>query len=371
MTATKVLASRRFDLLQIFRGWAALLVILVHASGISSEKHGTPFLGGFFAMGNAGVDFFFVLSGFLIFHIHRQDFGKPERLRIYLRKRFVRIFPIYWVVSLLVIPAYFLVSHFGQGDETRPSVIFNSIFLLPMERSPILVAGWSLRHEILFYFWLALLIGIRRRWARPIIATWIVGVLVSVWLSLGTVHRFSNPVMHLLWWPQNIEFIMGCVAAFIMPELPTRVFTRPFCIALLIGSLLGFLATGFFSGPLLSLARSEHVLLFGSLSFVIVVTSTHIDNNEFLGTSIRNALPFRFSCYLGNASYSIYLLHGPTLSILFKIADACGIMTTPGGLWVTPIAFALAVSVGCLFHSCVEQPLLGLLGRVRAQQPVS
>lgn len=365
MSSSTNIESYKFELLQIFRGWAALLVILVHASAIVSTQHHSDFMGGFFLMGNAGVDFFFVLSGFLIFHIHRNDFGNPARLGIYAWKRLSRIFPVYWVVSLAILPVYFYVSKYGQGDETDPWVIFNSLFLLPMARSPMLVAGWSLRHELLFYFWFALLIGLNRRWSIPIITLWVVGVIVSVILSIGSAHRFTNPVMHLLWWPQNFEFIIGCAAAFIMPKLSVAIFTRSVCLSLMFFGVIAFLATGFFTGPLLDLARSEHVLCFGLISFVIIVTSTLLEYRHSLTVFWRNKPPFRFFCYLGTASYSIYLVHGPILSVLFKVAGAYNLIPVYGGNWVTASIFIITIAVGCLFHAMVERPMMGFLTRNR------
>ncbi len=58
---------------------------------------------------------------------------------------------------------YFVVGGYGQGDETRPGVILGSLLLVPMTRAPILVAGWSLVHEMLFYLLVWTLIAVRGR----------------------------------------------------------------------------------------------------------------------------------------------------------------------------------------------------------------
>ncbi len=60
---------------------------------------------GLFAFGHAGVDFFFVLSGFIILHVHAGDIGRPVRLGHYLQRRFTRVYPFYWVVFLLALLA--------------------------------------------------------------------------------------------------------------------------------------------------------------------------------------------------------------------------------------------------------------------------
>ena len=108
----------RFSLLQIFRGWAAILVLLIHASYIAAGQHGMPIAGNFFTMGNAGVDFFFVLSGFLITHLHLGDIGRREKLNSYVRKRFVRGAP-YLLACYAGNPASFFSSFRAWGKVTR------------------------------------------------------------------------------------------------------------------------------------------------------------------------------------------------------------------------------------------------------------
>ena len=113
----------RLDSLQVFRGVAALLVVLHHAGTFSVGHFGAPFLGNALDWGASGVDFFFVLSGFIIYFIHRPDLGRPERLRGFALKRLVRVYPIYWVACGVVIPLYFLSPGMGPGYARDPGAI--------------------------------------------------------------------------------------------------------------------------------------------------------------------------------------------------------------------------------------------------------
>ena len=362
-TKTKI----NFSLLQIFRGWAAILVILTHATGISSSKHGASFLGDFFEMGNAGVDFFFVLSGFLICFIHRKDFGHPDRLRSYLKKRAVRIFPIYWLVTLIILPVYFLVPGYGQGDETHLSVIVGSLLLFPLERAPILVAGWSLRHEILFYFLFALLIGFRGKWVWALLGAWVVGVIVSLACSVGQDFRGAfpdlSPWQHVIWWPQNVEFFVGAVAAVYVTSPRAVRPSRGVCFWGLLLALVGFLLCGVIIPGIVSLQSAVHILVYGGLSFCIVVFSTLIDLRGGLSTRVVGSAGYRLMQYFGDASYSVYLVHGPALSVLFKVAGSQGYFQKFSTQLITPLIIILTLSVGCLFHSLVERPLLKAVRR--------
>jgi exopolysaccharide production protein ExoZ len=77
-------AERRLQVVQVFRGAAALLVVLFHATSIDKSYLQHEFLADFFMFGYGGVDFFFVLNGFVIVLAHGRDVGVPDRLRPYL-----------------------------------------------------------------------------------------------------------------------------------------------------------------------------------------------------------------------------------------------------------------------------------------------
>jgi exopolysaccharide production protein ExoZ len=62
--------------------------------------------------------------------------------------------------------------------------------------------------------------------------------------------------------------------------------------------------------------------------------------------------------FLGDASYSIYLVHGPILSLLFKVAVSRGWVAQISPLLVTTAIVILTTAAGCLFHRVVERPLL-------------
>ena len=131
--------------LEFGRGCAAIGVLLTH---IHEYLLPTPtFL---YPLGEWGVAFFFVLSGFVIHHVHAQDINVTNHAQIFAWRRFVRIFPTYWVVLAAVL---FLRQHLGNPahatDVTLPFLISNFL-LLPAGKLYIGVA-WTLRHELFFY----------------------------------------------------------------------------------------------------------------------------------------------------------------------------------------------------------------------------
>ena len=145
------LKTQKLYSLQAYRGIAAMLVLFYHATGMSRKVFSHAFLGNMFAFGYSGVDFFFVLSGFIILQMHHQDLGNPARWRTYALKRFIRLFPIYWLIMLVMILCLFINPHVGQAYYRNFVVIVKSLFLIPQQCSAILGVSWTLCHEAWFY----------------------------------------------------------------------------------------------------------------------------------------------------------------------------------------------------------------------------
>ena len=103
--------SVQLTTLQGVRGASALMVVLFHATGMVKAMPSVFRYA--FAWGYCGVDFFFVLSGFILLYVHYGQIGHPEKLRSYLGKRYSRIFPAYWSVLAFVIPTCLLVERDG------------------------------------------------------------------------------------------------------------------------------------------------------------------------------------------------------------------------------------------------------------------
>ena len=105
--------------------FAAVLVVLDHATitlGMTRYFDMVLF-DGLFGSGRYGVDFFFVLSGFIICYAHWDDIASnsinsaPRVIR-FAKRRFVRIYPTYWLVFLItIIPLYFITTQFH--DDIR------------------------------------------------------------------------------------------------------------------------------------------------------------------------------------------------------------------------------------------------------------
>jgi len=108
------MAKHQVQSLQVFRGFAALAVVSHHAALSTNGFVGTlpePFTT-FFNMGHFGVDFFFVLSGFIIMYVHMDDNCTPTALQRYTFKRLSRIYPAYLPVGVALLVLYALIPDF-------------------------------------------------------------------------------------------------------------------------------------------------------------------------------------------------------------------------------------------------------------------
>jgi exopolysaccharide production protein ExoZ len=330
--------DRKLDSLQSLRGMAAMLVVLFHASGmIGSEAYGDrTVFGDFFSWGHSGVQLFFVISGFIILYVYRNDIGRPETFKKYAIKRFVRIYPVYWVVLVPLIALYFAIPQFGTGAETELSVIVGSIFLVGTA-PPILTVAWTLFHEILFYAIFGLMI-LNRGLGMIAMVIWFIGCV------LGPTYVFA---------PINLLFLFGMVAALVALR-PEKV---PALTCLLFGAS-GFMAVGVAEWlGWFEPSDPPSTLLYGLTALLVVIGSVRLEQEG------KMTIP-RSTSFVGDASYSIYLVHYPVIVMGVKFWGGM-----PEHLLFTVVVMAAALA-GIALHLLIERPLLAFTTRISVSLPL-
>lgn len=338
--------NKRLDFLQIFRGLAALLVLFHHTDDILSNHHNYHYFGGIFEPGWSGVDFFFVLSGFIIYYIHYKDIGKPNAFKPFIQKRFIRVYPMTWLVVIPIIPMFFLFPGFGDpGVQTNPWVILKQLFLFPQERV-VLDVSWTLSHEILFYLLFGLLIISGRTIVKTVIGIWILLTL----LSMVNIINFESWGLNFLISPFHIEFVFGCIAAYVYLNYNLK---KSSMYILVFGVLL-FISTWVLRLlEILPKYQVESILLFGTSSFFIVLGSVYISINKTNWSKIF--------LFIGDASFSIYLTHFPAISLLNKMFATLGLYEKLGYFLATSIIIAITLIIGCIAYQLIEKQLLKVL----------
>jgi peptidoglycan/LPS O-acetylase OafA/YrhL len=195
--------SRRLECLEAARGVAAVTVVFYHVARHVEKMSGIAVWSVLFQFGHSGVDLFFVISGFIILHVHSGDVGQPHRLTHYINRRLTRIYPTYWVALAITIAMGALGGH-GWPDGWK---LFNSALLLPSNEEPLLGVAWTLVHEMVFYTVFTVLI-LNRLVGQLIFAMWLIFISLT---NLGFLADWRIPSS--LFSTYNIEFFMGMAVA--------------------------------------------------------------------------------------------------------------------------------------------------------------
>lgn len=299
--------------------------------------------------GEAGVAFFFVLSGFIIHYIHRQDFNQPQKLLHYLRKRAIRIYPTYLIIFISV---FALAKAIPSLRDTMPSdiaVLVKSVLLLPQDSksvggtgAPVLAVAWSLQYEILFYA--AFATALINRWIFYLVATiYMINFLIEPAFAPYDFPRsfFAN---HLI-----LLFGMGIAASVAVKSR----FRFPYAGWLAIISSLAFVTVALFvtqhretyQKPLFDLA-------YGFISAFLIFALARYESEAKREISVK-----RFGV-LGDSSYALYLIHFPLVSVLSKVT----VVVLPMNIFGVCVAFLSLVSgsaiAAVMFNLLIERPIL-------------
>lgn len=285
----------------MLRGIAAVGVVALHALGAQA--------------GAAGVDLFFVISGFII--------GKVmvgQTAMSFLAARFWRIFPFYWVCSL---PWLYVAWATHQLEAGRTIA---SLSLWPVATSqfgePYLTQAWSLCYEMLFYYSAAFALVTRK-------GRWLIAAFFPI-LALNLAH--PSVLAGFLGYPLILDFIMGLAVGKV--QLDDRIGAS----ALGLGALLVLTVPASYfvhhTVGISDFSTLRRVVVWGVPSAMIV----------YGALSLERFATFRPLVLLGDASYAIYLTHG--IGILIGGHNLGGLV--------------LAVAIGLAAHFLIEKPLLRL-----------
>ncbi len=284
--------KKKIETVEIGRGIAALLVVFFHATEITKLN---KFLGqetfeNFWIFGHSGVDFFFVLSGFVIYLSAYRMLRDNKNIFQYLKARFLRIYPPYIIICSILLPIgiYFFHHEICFWDA------FKDFILYPRAESPFLPVAWSLKHEIFFYILFSIFfINIRLGWM--VFLSWTFFIIIYNIFNL----HFS-PETDLIFNDFNLEFLFGLLIGRLYYKRYN--FKKFFFI---VGVLI-FFGTGISEWLNISLRNKKYFhLLYGLGAMLSIMGLLSIEKNF---RKINNKLKI-FFLKLGSASYSIYLVH--------------------------------------------------------------
>lgn len=284
--------------LQISRAVAALLVVMHHAAQATKDFLSMPdLIYDLLNLGRFGVDYFFVLSGFIIAYSTQKLKPTLRDARKYMMSRGIRIYIPYLPISLSMIAVLLLLPSLSQSTRDGFSWI-GSLFLLPSNAGTALAVAWSLQYEMIFY----ILFGVCFFAFKNIryIYLWLIPILIV--LLFFEVPRWVNFLVGI----RNVEFLFG-VAAYQL-FIAQRFFRYRYCLVAL-----GLISVATFCALYLrqEIALAIYPLCgfgFACILLGIAYIERHIDFSQY-----------RIFAFLGAASYSIYLMHGPAMSVLVRL----------------------------------------------------
>lgn len=333
--------------LQVFRGLAALGVLVYHACLFTERKTQQVLLGGWYHFGELGVDFFFVLSGFIISFIHGAELGRQEFAPRYLYRRFFRVYPLLFILTSVKLGLELVAWQRGGGVVPDPSRILSSYLLLPAPEGmmPIITAAWTLTHEALFYalFLLALVLG-----RRPAL------ILLSLWMLAITLTNLLGAKLcglpRLICDAHNVEFVFGIVACACFQ----RRHAWNWNVAGLMTAAVAFLSLGAWAyDPIQGMDQSLKVRLLLGAAFALIILAAGVWEQ-----GLKSQPWPKWACWFGDASYSIYLGHSMILLALIS----AGARLAPDSLAMRYAVAAgsclLALAACGLLWRLVERPLL-------------
>ena len=346
---------------QFLRFLAAFLVVLYHTAQhvrMSGASLG-PLFTAAEATGFAGVDVFFVISGFIMVYTTRSQSGAPASLE-FLKRRLARIYSGYWPFFILaaVVFAWARPEHFAAANLVK------SFLLWPAPLDQVLLdVSWTLSYEMYFYlaFGAMVVLGAATR-------TWILaGIFLLItaynllrhfaWHDFSPEQYYYNTFYDLfLTSPFLIEFFAGALLAIAIQSGAGR----HGWLLLAIG-VLGFTAAGMVNAFIFDgkIEQGFHVvprvLWFGAPSVFLIWGLVNLERSGLVAAR-------RFSLAAGGASYAIYLSHTILLVATMKLGLNAGLRGIPD-LAVQSIFLlysALIVTLCIYYYKKAERPLHGL-----------
>ena len=316
---------RKIQWLEALRGLAALWVLLHHGMQSTGNLIGHTGLNfKIFANGYMGVDFFFVLSGFIIAMSSDRLVSTGRGFREYFTARSIRIYIPYLPVVIAMLVLYTFFPRMSEGSRASISVV-TSLTLLPTNLPPALSVAWTLVHEIIFYAIFSLFF-ISRKALEGFLTLWTISI-IAVWFSGMELSIFSRYFLS----PINLCFVLGVVTYWATKR---EINKGAGVVALVFGLVL--------VGSQAWAAEPNRVMI--ACGFVALIIAS-------LSPTLLSLSPGRALTVLGAASYSIYLIHNPALTLFIRIIRNFH-LSPPLVLLIISIG---ALMAGLLYHFAYER----------------
>ena len=353
--------SSRLEIIQLLRALAVGCVVISHTSHELANmlKDQVVNFDAKFFPGDFGVDLFFVISGFIMVHTSWDSYGKPMAAMDFFVKRLIRIVPLYWLMTSVMIAIVIMLPQRINTATSDWGQWITSYLFIPYAREsdglirPVLGLGWSLQYEMLFYVVFA----------------------AGLFLTRGKGLVLATAGIVILWGIGNLA--MGSSD---QPSTAARFVSHSIILEFAVGVVIGYLfKSGFRIPRWLGLA-----LALTSLFALMIVPgfNENIDRWRFVHYGIPATLMLaaailtignederisRLSFEIGESSYSIYLLHPFIIGAVSLIFARFGLVNHLNPMQLifnfAILVVVLSVVGGYLLHYYWDLPSTGFLRR--------
>jgi exopolysaccharide production protein ExoZ len=329
--------AKRIDTIEIGRGLAALAVLMLHAEAMKTQYFGAQ-THRFFTYGFLGVDFFFVLSGFIIYFVHKADIGNPTKARSYLIKRTFRIYPAY-----IAVLALFILSIPFQNNKPVIDAMGFIKELGILNKPPLIGQAWTLQHELVFYA-VFLVCILSKHFGGAIFVAWI---LVCIFYHAGATIVPNETWFDLLVHPFNAFFALGALTALAYSKGGST--WRQASVGLL---LLGFISGVAIIYLKLEMKTNSYAryslsgMVFNAVMVLLLVSSKYLSH-----------IP-KPTAFLANISYASYISHAFVIMVTYTLMGKLKLFETIPQFVCFLIAILSCLVAAYGLHRIVELPSL-------------
>lgn len=346
-----------------FRFAAAFMVFLYHVKLFPQYELGT-----------AGVQFFFVLSGFILAWNYHSKFKPFDNANIYkfYKARFAKIYPVHLLTFLLAAPLVIL--YFHPNGLYMLKLAFMSVINLLLIQSYIPNEGtyfnfngvsWTLSVEALFYLSFPFLLRLMIKWktggqaAASLTAIFLLWLLLF-WLNsyLNEANPFSAWLLHIFPFTRLFEFSTGMVLGLLFVE---RTGNPP---RLQLLNVLEWVGLAAFFGLLIASKYMPAGMVRGV--YFVPVWCLFIYVFAFQAGTVSRLLSHRLFVYLGEISFSFYMIHQLVIRYVQLVR-----LDSPLGIFV---CFAISLLLSAVIYRWYEEPLRKRIrfgSRKRPQAPAN
>lgn len=357
--------TNKINSIQYLRAIAAILVVYTHC--LSFVSSGDSYQASFYhlkSFGAIGVDIFFVISGFIIAHVSTKLSGPKDTLG-FIKKRFVRVNPTYYVASILALILRFISK---PHDPFPNQEVLKTITVIPLFDTgsvawkPILYIGWTLAYEWLFYlmFTIVLLLSISKK-NITLVTIFVITSVIGYLIPIDSIqYRFATSAIVL-------EFCMGVIIASILVHTKGNMNWLYPLLALVTGLVWYALIVRNGYGFYAEAKYARFPVYYWSRFFIWGIPSAMIVFGViFLEQSGKMSFNNKILLLLGDASFSIYLIHTIFISFVNKFLNY--VQFIPLDILVL-CAVVMGIIVSIVYYKLIEIPLLRYFNSVFFKKP--